>query len=306
MISKYLRYSIGLLALMMMLVLNSCHVDEVEAHTNNVTIRVDVRQVSAGYANVTFTPSKKAFYLTGIHHVKPDVDINKVAKQFMMLALDSAYVNYLYWRNQQLQQMTPFIADFASHSLQYGNTDQYFTLLQPKTDYWVYAFVVDAESNKPAGSLFIQTITTDSVSRIPMFFEYRVEGQWDYVYPKNAKGEINSYTPWVGETIDSLTLREQGWESPGQYFLALFDEIYRGNYTRFIYGIYAHENNGIGDGTSITEFEMGKTYYTGLASLDAPLTYPLDPNMYDVYRFKWMGDTTHLYFTPEQSVDNSW
>ena len=285
----------------------SCNPDEVAAHTTNVQIDIQIKQISAGYANVEFSTNKKAFYLTGIHPVRKDIDdIQKVSKQFMLLALDSAYVDYLYWRNQQLQQMIPFVTDFASYALQYSNTNQYFTLLRPSTDYWVYAFVVDPATNKPAGSLFITTLTTDSASRIPMWFEYRVEGQWDYVYPKDAKGEINSNTPWVGETIDSITLREQGWETPGKYFLSRFDEVYKGDYKRILYGIYAHENNGESDGTSVTKFEMGKTYYTGMAALDAPLTYPLDTNVYDIYRFTWLGDTTNLYFTSVNSLDGQW
>lgn len=285
----------------------SCNPDEVAAHTTNVQIDIQIKQISAGYANVEFSTNKKAFYLTGIHPVRKDIDdIQKVSKQFMLLALDSAYVDYLYWRNQQLQQMIPFVTDFASYALQYGNTNQYFTLLRPSTDYWVYAFVVDPATNKPAGSLFITTLTTDSASRIPMWFEYRVEGQWDYVYPKDAKGEINSNTPWVGETIDSITLREQGWETPGKYFLSRFDEVYKGDYKRILYGIYAHENNGESDGTSVTKFEMGKTYCTGMAALDAPLTYPLDTNVYDIYRFTWLGDTTNLYFTSVNSLDGQW
>ena len=139
-----------------------------------------------------------------------------------------------------------------------------------------------------------------------MLFEYRVEGQWDYVYPKDTLGEINSYTPWVGETIDSLTLREQGWETPGEYFLSLFDKVYDGDYKRILYGIYVHENNGEGDGTSVTNFELGHTYYTGMASLDARLTIPLDTNLYDMYRFTWMGDSTKLYFTPVNSMSGEW
>jgi hypothetical protein len=290
-----------------MLFLLGCKPDKVVYYTEDVTVDIQVKQVSAGYVNVEFSTDEKAFYLTGIHQVREDIDdIHKVAKQFMLLALDSAYVDYLFWRNQQLQDMAPFVADFASYSLQYGNTNRYFTLLSPSTTYWVYAFVVDPNSNKPTGTLFVETITTDSTSQVSMWFEYRVEGQWDYVYPKDTLGEINSYTPWVGETIDSITLREQGRENPGEYFLALFDKVYNGDYDRILYGIYAHENDGEGDGTSRTRFEMGKTYYTGMSSLDAPLTYPLNKNTYDIYRFTWTGDSTKLYFTPADCTGGEW
>ena len=306
MTSNKIKWLLGIICLLM-LSLMGCQFEKAVAQTEDVTIDIKVKQVSAGYVNVEFTTDKKAFYLTGIHHVREDIDdINRVAKQFMLLALDSAYVDYLSWRNQQLQEMAPFVADFASYALKYGNTNHYFTLLRPSTTYWVYAFVVDPNSNKPAGTLFIETITTDSTSQMPMLFEYRVEGQWDYVYPKDTAGEINSYTPWVGETVDSVSLREQGWETPGEYFLSLFDEVYKGNYDRILYGIYAHENDGVGDGTSRTSFEMGKTYYTGMSSLDAPLTYPLDKNVYDIYRFTWVGDSTKLYFTPVDCTGGEW
>lgn len=280
---------------------------EVDAYTNNVDITIDVQKVSAGYINVDFKTSKKAFYLAGIHPVREDIDdIQKVAKQFMLLALDSAYVDYLYWRNKQLQQLVPFVADFASHSLQYGNTNQYFTLLQPATQYWVYAFVVDASSNKPAGKLFIQTINTLTKSKTSVLFEYRVEGQWDYVYPMDTLGNVDSHTPWVGETIDSITLREQNWRVPGEYFFDRFKNVYHEDYERILYGIYAHENNGVSDGTSTTKFEEGKTYYTAMAALDAPLVFPLPQGIYNVYRFTWMGDTTDLYFTPADCTGGSW
>lgn len=292
--------------LVVMLTFMSCQPDEVEAHTEKVHIHFDVQQVSAGYINIEFSTNKKAFYLTGIHPAREGIDPQKVAKQFMLLALDSAYVDYLYWRNQQLQQLTPFVADFASYALEYGTTNHYFTLLQPSTEYWVYAFVVDAYANKPVGQLFLQSITTDSISRTPVFFEYRIEGYWDYIYPKDSLGEINSYTPWVGETIDSLMLRQQGWESPREYFLSRFKDVYSGTYKRILYGIYAHENNGISDGISAIQFQVGKTYYTGMAALDAPLSQPLDTNAYDIYRFTWKGDNTDLYFTPSDCTRGEW
>lgn len=301
-----MKWLLGITCLWM-LSLMGCQFEKAVAQIEDVTIDIQVKQISAGYINVEFAANKKAFYLTGIHQVREDVDdIHKVAKQFMLLALDSAYVDYLFWRNQQLQDMVPFVADFASYALQYGNTDHHFTLLKPSTTYWVYAFVVDPNSNKPVGTLFVKTVTTTATSQVPMLFEYRVEGQWDYVYPKDINGEINSYTPWVGETIDSITLREQGWETPGDYFLSLFDEVYKGNYDRILYGIYAHENDGEGDGTSRTQFEMGKTYYTGMSALDAPLIYPLDKNTYDIYRFTWTGDSTKLYFTPADCTGGEW
>jgi hypothetical protein len=271
-----------------------------------VEISIDVEQVSAGFAQVRFSTNKEAFYLISIQPTKEGIDPQKIAKTFMLLSLDSAYADYLYWRNKQLQQNIPFVADFSSHSLQYGDIKHFFTLLQPNTDYWVYAFVVDPRTNKPAGKLFVETITTDSVSRIPVQFEYRVDGYWDYIYPVDSTGAIISTIPWVGETMDSITIREGGWRVPGEYFFDRFKNVYYEDYERILYGIYAHENNGVGDGTSKTHFKVGTTYYTAMAALDAPLVFPLPRNIYNIYRFTWMGDSTNLYFKPVQSMDGEW
>ena len=279
---------------------------EVESHTKDVEISIDVEQVSAGFAQVRFSTNKEAFYLISIQPTKEGIDPQKIAKTFMLLSLDSAYADYLYWRNKQLQQNIPFVADFSSHSLQSGATKHFFTLLQPNTDYWVYAFVVDPRTNKPAGKLFVETITTDSVSRIPVQFEYRVDGYWDYIYPVDSTGAIISTIPWVGETMDSITIREGGWRVPGEYFFDRFKNVYYEDYERILYGIYAHENNGVGDGTSTTHFKEGTTYYTAMAALDAPLVFPLPRNIYNIYRFTWMGDSTNLYFKPVQSMDGEW
>ena len=279
---------------------------EVVAYTEDVEITIDVEQVSAGFAQVRFSTNKEAFYLISIQPTKEGIDPQKIAKTFMLLSLDSAYADYLYWRNKQLQQHIPFVADFSSHSLQYGDIKHFFTLLQPSTEYWVYAFVVDPNTNKPAGKLFLETITTDSVSRIPVQFEYRIDGCWDYIYPVDSAGEILSTIPWVGETMDSVSIREGGWRVPGEYFFDRFKNVYYEEYDRILYGIYAHENNGVGDGTSVTNFEVGKTYYTAMAALDAPLVFPLPRSIYNVYRFTWMGDSTSLYFTPAESMDGEW
>ena len=85
---------------------------EVESHTKDVEISIDVEQVSAGFAQVRFSTNKEAFYLISIQPTKEGIDPQKIAKTFMLLSLDSAYADYLYWRNKQLQQNIPFVADF--------------------------------------------------------------------------------------------------------------------------------------------------------------------------------------------------
>ena len=279
---------------------------EVAAYTEGVEISIDVEKVSAGFAQVRFSTNKEAFYLISIQPTQEGVNPEKIAKTFMLLSLDSAYADYLYWRNRQLQQHIPFVADFSSHSLQYGDIKHFFTLLQPCTEYWVYAFVVDPRTNKPAGKLFLETITTDSVSTMPVQFEYRIDGAWDYIYPIDSTGEIISNIPWAAETMDSITIREGGWRVPGEYFFDRFKKVYYEDYERILYGIYAHKNDGVGDGTSATHFEVGKTYYTAMAALDAPLVFPLPKNIYNVYRFTWTGEDMDTVFTPQNSMLGEW
>lgn len=290
-----------LLPIVLCAVLAACNPNAV-AYTEGVEITIDVEQVSAGFAQVRFSTNKEAFYLISIQPTREDIDPQKIAKTFMLLSLDSAYADYLYWRNKQLQQLIPFVADFPSHSLQYGNIKHFFTLLRPNTEYWVYAFVVDPITNKPAGKLFVETITTDSTSRIPVQFEYRIDGYWDYIYPTDSMGEIISTIPWVGETIDSVSIRDGGWNSPGEYFFERFKHVYHEDYERILYGIYAHENNGVSDGTSATYFKEGTTYYTAMAALDAPLKFPLPRNIYNIYRFTWIGETTDTVLVPQNSL----
>ena len=279
---------------------------EVAAYTEGVEISIDVEKVSAGFAQVRFSTNKEAFYLISIQPTQEGINPEKIAKTFMLLSLDSAYADYLYWRNRQLQQHIPFVADFSSHSLQYGDIKHFFTLLQPSTEYWVYAFVVDPRTNKPAGKLFLETITTDSVSTMPVQFEYRIDGAWDYIYPIDSTGEIISNIPWAAETMDSITIREGGWRVPGEYFFDRFKKVYYEDYERILYGIYAHKNDGVGDGTSATNFEVGKTYYTAMAALDAPLVFPLPKNIYNVYRFTWTGEDMDTVFLPQNSMLGEW
>ena len=294
-----------LLPLLLVAIFAACN-PEVAAYTEGVEISINVEQVSAGFAQVRFSTNKEAFYLISIQPTQEGIDPQKIAKTFMLLSLDSAYADYLYWRNKQLQQHIPFVADFSSHSLQYGDIKHFFTLLQPSTEYWVYAFVVDPKTNKPAGKLFVETIMTDSVSQVPLQFEYRIDGYWDYIYPIDSTGEIVSTIPWVGETIDSLTIRQGGWRVPGEYFFDRFRNVYYEDYERILYGIYAHENNGVGDGTSPTHFEVGKTYYTAMAALDAPLVFPLPQNIYNIYRFTWTGEDMDTVFLPQNSMLGEW
>jgi hypothetical protein len=300
-----LKKILPLLLLGISMIFLACNT-KVPYSTSNVEIQIDVTQVSAGFAEVTFSTNTQAYYLMSIQPVKDDVDPQKIAKTFMMLALDSAYVDYLYWRNKQLQQMVPFVADFPSYALQYGTVEHCFTFLQPDTEYWVFAFAVDPKSNKPVGNLFYERIHTKANRDVEMQFEYRVRGSWTYIYPLDSMGNIISTIPWAGELVDSLTIRNLGYERPGLYFFDRLRETFQHDYSRVLFGVYVHENNEDNKGYSVSAFEVGKTYYAGMAVLDVPLSFPLSVDAYDIYRFTWMGDSTKLYFTPVDCTGGEW
>jgi hypothetical protein len=300
-----LKKILPLLLLGISMIFLACNT-KVPYSTSNVEIQIDVTQVSAGFAEVTFSTNTQAYYLMSIQPVKDDVDPQKIAKTFMMLALDSAYVDYLYWRNKQLQQMVPFVADFPSYALQYGTVKHCFTFLEPDTEYWIFAFAVDPNSNKPIGNLFCERIHTEASRDIEMQFEYRVRGSWTYIYPLDSMGNIISTIPWAGELVDSLTIRNLGYERPGVYFFDRLRETFQRDYSRVLFGVYVHENNEDHKGYSVSAFEVGKTYYAGMAVLDVPLSFPLSVDAYDIYRFTWMGDSTKLYFTPVDCTGGEW
>lgn len=278
-----------------------------KAYTKRIDIAIDVQNISEGFVQVEFSTSREAFYLIGIQPAKEHIDPQKIAKTFMLLALDSAYLDYLKWRNGQLTNLTPFVADFSSHSLQYGTTNRTFCFLQPDTDYWIFAFGVNPESNKPFGQLFLETITTKHASTLSMDFQYRVRGEWDYVYPKDTAGKIISDIPWVGMTIDSVELSQKGCRVPGEFFVREFKHIYDAQeYDKAFYGVIAHQNNGDANGTTTTCFEPGHTYYSAFALLDGPITFPPAENKYDIYRFTWHGPETDLNFTHENCTHGAW
>ena len=279
-----------------------------KAYTKRIEIDINVQNISAGFVQVEFSTNREAFYLVSMQPAKEGINPQEIAKTFMLLALDSAYLDYLRWRNEELQNLVPFVADFSSHSLQYGTTNRTFCYLQPDTDYWIFAFGVDPESNKPFGQLFLKTVTTKQKSVLTMDFQYRVRGEWDYVYPRDTAGEIISDVPWIGLTVDSALLRDEGeYRVPGEFFVQAFQAYYGIKMDQMIfYGVVAHQNNGDDGGTAGTKFEEGHTYYSAFAILDGPISFPPPETRYDIYRFTWHGDSTDLFFTHEDCTHGAW
>jgi len=279
-------------ALLLMSVLVGCDPQSYAESGDKVVIEMEVMQVSAGFIEVTCTPDEPAYYLFGIQPVEEGKDPFEAEQNFMDLALDAAYVEYVQWRHSYLESGEKNIADFPSHSLNYGETTIVKNFLIPDTDYWIYCFVVDAESNKANGNLICEKIHTLSSSSYEskLRYSYRVRGRWDYIYPYDKEtGELVTHVPWAGKTIDSLEIRSSGAAVPGRYFDSLFSDLDETSPLVHI-GVYAFKNDGVGDGSSDTCFKEGHTYYTAIATVDGPRN-----SSFDIYKFTWTSDFEEVY-----------
>lgn len=284
------------LALMAAMLLCACDPNPVSV-SEDVDIEIDVKLISSGFCRVIFSTSHPAYYLIGCEKARDTDASTRIPHQFMTLALDSAYMEYVSWRHKLLLEGSPYIAEFPDHSLQYGVSDKCFQYLEPDTDYWIFAFVVDATSNKSVGDLHLLTIHTESSSSVPLKFNYRVNGYWDYGYPLDTSGAILADVPWVAATIDSLTLRERGFAAPGHFFADSFATLYQNRKAITHFGVYACENDGV---TSTLCFEEDHTYYTAMASLDGPISEGESPEYFSIFRFTWKGDSTQLFMTHDK------
>ena len=274
--------------------ISSCN-PEAPWSTQDVMIEMSAQNVSAGFIEYSFTPNKEAYYLISCMPANELVDPFNHSKQFMILALDSATTAYIQWRNGLLREGEFNIAPFASHCLQYGPITHFFTNLEPETNYWVFAFVVNPETLKPVGKLFIETVKTTAESIMDVHFDYRVRGIWDYIYPLDPDNKINSKLPYLASTVDSLNLAEiWGGITPEDYFNDLFTTIAEiGDEESIHYGVTVVKNDG--SGTSIP-FEVNHTYYTAIVSYDGFMGNNV------IYKFTWTGDDYEAYFTDEDNI----
>jgi len=271
----------------------SCN-PEAKFETKDVEIYMELQTVSAGFVECTFSTSKDAYYLVACEPARQGIDPMSHQKQFMMMALDSANIEYIAWREWLLKDGEFNVAPFASHTLSYGTTDQYFTNLTPDTDYWIYAFVVNPETLKPAGKLYLMDVHTFEESVYDVHFEYRIRGIWDYIYPLDPDGQINNHFPYVASTVDSLTLVEEAHMGPVEYFETLFMLYSTYDLKDLIrYGVQVVKNDGI---NSAEEFKPGHTYYTAIVSYDGFLGNNV------IYRFTWTGENFEAYFRDEDSI----
>lgn len=281
--------------LLLMLAICSCEPEAQWTEDIDTKIDMDIHTVSAGYVECSFSTNNDAYYLVSIERVRDGYDPMAHQKQFMMLALDSAYVEYLAWRNRLLLKGELNVAPFSSHSLQYGTTDQFFTSLNPDSDYWLFAFVVNPETMLPMGKLHMEKIHTTSESVVDVHFEYRINGAWDYIYPVSSEGVINTTFPYIATTRDSIEIDLKSYASVRDYFVDWGEKQFSyPQSTQVLYGVHVTENNGE---SSYLKFQVGHTYYTAIFGYDGMLKQGA------VYCFRWYGDDTEYLFV--ETDDNN-
>lgn len=213
-----MRKSGVILAAVLLLIAAGCTTKS-KYHLFGVKFDIDVNEVTRGYIHVNFRPSTVAHYVTGCMKVNDDYDPVEKSEQFMTLMVDSLYQDYLKWRYDYLKNQIDYIADFASHSLQYGDSEKYFQDLEPDTDYWVYAFVVDPYSKEPFDDLWLLTVHTDSLAAYRAWFDTRFQGNYLYLYPREYEGgPILEDIPYTAAILDSLEVM-YSYTDPGEPFI---------------------------------------------------------------------------------------
>ena len=266
--------------------------------TDDVEITMSIKTVSAGFVECSFSTNREAYYFIAIEPVHEDINPQAHQKQFMTLALDSAYAEYLMWRNHLLKNNEFYIASFPNHVLHYGNTDYFFTGLLPDTEYWVYAFVVNPETLQPKGKLYIEQVKTTQESILDIHFDYRVKGNWDYIYPMDTLGKIYTQFPYIATTRDSLTLAEENFITDEEIVIYFgfwcLDRFLDRTKADVLYGVHAVENDGY---QSSECWEEGHTYYTVISGYDGSFKQTT------IYKFVWTGDSCNYYFHDTDSAN---
>lgn len=290
----------GLTTIAVCLLFASCNPEAVW-ETSDVHIEISDRMVSAGFVECAFSTNKDAYYFIDCVPYDSTLDLKTHAKQFMTLALDSAYVMYLAWRHTLLSAGEANVAPFSSHVLQYGNVDHFFTFLDPNTDYLIYAFVVDPIRMEPVGKLFTLPVHTLDKTAIKVKFDYRIKGYWSYIYPVDTLGNIVQYYPYVTFTFDSLKAVEKGYDVPELYMIEkIMDMIDKKEdmEANVRHGVSVTDNEFLENGD--VYFEEGNKYYTAIVGCDG-----LKGNIV-FYKFTWTGEDYEVYFKDEDSLIYGW
>lgn len=267
--------------------------------TDGIVIDIDMKQTGAGFCEVEFTPSDNAWYLADMRPAAKTIDPMENESEFMTIMLAQAKIKYEQWRTAMAMKYAPYIADFTSHSLKYKKSDDFFYFLEPDTDYWLFAFVVDPAKKKPCGDLFCKLIHTNAKSEIEVTLLYKISSSWDYGYPMNKLGKLSTDIPWIGMTFDSADIaQEMTSMTPKEFFRQHYDNCTEKNIVVHR-GIYAHNNDNVGDGSSTTLYEEGHTYYTCMAVFDG------DFDQHVIYKFTW-DKNIEATFMPSDSLSDEW
>ena len=118
-----LIFHITILALLALVACNP----EAKWTEDKVDITMDIETISAGFIECSFSTTKDAYYLVSIQPTTNEYNPMERQKQFMTLALDSAHLQYINWREWLLKEGEFNIAPESSHVLQYGAIDHFFT-----------------------------------------------------------------------------------------------------------------------------------------------------------------------------------
>ena len=278
-----------LASLLTVLCLTSCDPDAIY-YTKDVTVKIEQKRRSISYVEAEFTTNKEAYYYMNI---LPDSNteyvnlMRKKPKQFMSLMIDSAYVEYVEWRYSFLKSGVTTVADFASHSLRYGPVKKFFQNLKEGSKYHLFAFAVDAESNKPIGELYTLDVETLTHQAVNIHFNARVSGNWFYIYPLDEKNSVIDYSPYVWSYIDEEFFEEKYKKNPEAFlrFLLYGDE--EEGYVDITADISSMGIDVDNDNDSQV-LEPGMTCYIIIASLDGGI------NKITEYKFVYNGPQTEF------------
>lgn len=179
-------------------------------HLYSAELDIELLDITPGYIYARFYSTEVTYYVTGCMKVNDQYDPVGKPRQFMTLMVDSLYQDYLRWRYDYLKDQEDYIADFASHSLQYGESEKYFQNLEPCTNYWIYAFVVDPDKKEPSTDvIWMETVTTDSLAIHRAYFDTRIQGTYFYMYPRSEEnGPILEDVPYTGVVVDSASVAD--------------------------------------------------------------------------------------------------
>lgn len=125
-------------------------------------------------------------------------------ERFMQLCLDWEYVEYVNWRYDLLVDNAEYVTDFASHSLYYGSDSRYFRDLNPSTEYFLYAFCVNPETNQPIGPLYYVPFTTGDLKQSDITFQAMFKEREDGAHISVIPSNDNEHYVWTFEDVKTL------------------------------------------------------------------------------------------------------